>query len=565
MKTNNKRGVALVISLLAMTLIIMLSAAIVMTAVREKTMADIEVRSGKAMYAAEAGANAGLLALSNLINVYMLNTVNATTPSVVAANATTYANNANGIGFLMAYVKDNGAALLTLNGTEAVYTSPATTLDNGTEGYTIRITQKANPSSPSANIWDFPYFFKIQSTGANGSQSRKTTLNGDFTVRVQKDNFARYALFTNSQDMSGGTHVWFTGSSYFAGPLFTNGQYNFAYNPSGTFADSVKQTLLQARFYNNGSSVLMDADANGTRDVPVFQADFNRGVTAVTMPTSADETSMANEASGSTTYSSSGIYLPVTGTTLKGGIYVYGDTAMALSVDASDRQVITITPASGTAKTITLDRANNQTLVKVGSNTTTYTGLPDGQSNVGSIVFVRGNITALSGTVQSANQMTIASRNDLVINNNIKYESYTAASGTVGTVGYVPPSAEGYNNLLGLISWEGNARIASSAPTNLDIHATVMAKQGEFTVDSYDTMAVKGAVTVLGGVITNTYGAFGTFNSSTGVMASGYNRNFNYDTRMQSALSPPYFPTMNTFIAFTNDIADKLSWQQGGF
>jgi hypothetical protein len=27
--------------------------------------------------------------------------------------------------------------------------------------------------------------------------------------------------------------------------------------------------------------------------------------------------------------------------------------------------------------------------------------------------------------------------------------------------------------------------------------------------------------------------------------------------------APPYFPTLNTFIAFTNDITDKLVWQEG--
>ncbi|MEI6438343.1 MAG: DUF4900 domain-containing protein [Candidatus Omnitrophota bacterium] len=565
---NNNRGVALAISLMCLVMITTLASAFVMVALREKTMSEIEIRAGKAMYAAEAGANSGLLTLSNLINVYMLEAVNRTSPSVVASNATTYANTANGVGLLMAYVRDNDSPylqLLTQNGAEAVYTGTSAALDNGTARYTIRITQKSNPTSPSTNVWDFPFYFKIQATGANGSQTRRTTLHGDFTVRVQKDNFARYALFTNTQTMPDGTNVWFTGTARFAGPLFTNGQYNFAYNPSGTFTDSVQQHGTQARFYNNNNPVLLDADVNGSRDVPTFDNGFSRGMATIATPTSSDETSMANEASGGTTISSTGIYVPVTAANaLKGGIYVYGDAAMALTVDGSGRQVIVVTPSSGTAKTITLDKAANHTLVTSGGTTTTYTGLPDGASNVGTIVYVRGNITGLSGTVQSDNQMTIAARNDVVINNNLRYQSYTPSSGTLGTSGYVAPTAEGATNLLGLVSWQGNARINTSASA-LDVHATIMAKSGIFTVDNYDTISPRGAVTVLGGVITNNYGAFGTFNSSSGVIVSGFSRNFNYDTRMQSAMSPPYFPTMSTFIAFTNDIDDKLAWQQGGF
>jgi hypothetical protein len=99
----------------------------------------------------------------------------------------------------------------------------------------------------------------------------------------------------------------------------------------------------------------------------------------------------------------------------------------------------------------------------------------------------------------------------------------------------------------------------------VDIHSILMAKSGVVTVDDYDTLAPRGAVTVLGGVISNNYGAFGMMNPGTGDLASGYGRNFVYDTRMETSTTPPYFPTLNTFIAFTNDIEDKLSWQQGGF
>ncbi len=537
-------------------------------------MSGVEVNAVKSSYAAESGGNDGLLTLYNLINFYLLNTVSGTPSSTVSSQAASYATGDNGIGFLVAYVKNEGLTLLTQHGTgasaEAVYTTTATTIDNGSYVYTIRITRKSAASSPMTNVWDFPFNFKIQTTATVAGLQKKTTLHGDFTVRVQRDNFARYALFTAHQTMSNGTTVWFTDRTDFTGPLFTDTHFSFAYNPGGIFDGLVRQVDQSAQFYNNGHPVLLDSDANGNVDVPSFSVGFDRGLTAIAMPTSADETSMASEASGGSTYSSNGIYVPVTGTTMKGGIYVYGDATLAMGVDGANRQTLTIVRGA-TTKVVTIDRAANQTLVTSGGSTVTYTGLPDGTHNAGTVIYVNGNITAISGTVQSDNQMTISCKNDLVISNNIRYQNYTAQVGTPGAANYVPPTAD-YQvngstnaNLLGLLSWQGNVRIATSAPDNLDIHATVMAKTGQFEVDNYDTGGSRGIVTVLGGVISNYYGAFGTFNSSTGQFVSGYGRNFVYDSRMQTSMSPPYFPTTNTFIAFANDIDDKLFWQQGGF
>ncbi len=107
--------------------------------------------------------------------------------------------------------------------------------------------------------------------------------------------------------------------------------------------------------------------------------------------------------------------------------------------------------------------------------------------------------------------------------------------------------------------------IGASAPNDVVVHSTLMAKQGIVTVDNYSTGAARGRATVLGGVISNNYGAFGTANFSTGAQLTGYGRNFVYDSRLETEMTPPYFPTMNTFIAFTNDINDKKFWQEGGF
>jgi hypothetical protein len=118
---------------------------------------------------------------------------------------------------------------------------------------------------------------------------------------------------------------------------------------------------------------------------------------------------------------------------------------------------------------------------------------------------------------------------------------------------------------LGILSWGGNIRVGNSAPNNIDMHGVVMARNGIFTVDNYNSQAVgpRGTATLLGGSITQFYGAFGLFNGSTGQQISGYGRNFIYDSRTLMGKSPPYFPSLRTFIAFTNDLTDKIVWQEG--
>ncbi len=562
---HNKQGAALAISLMIVIVIIVISTIYVFRAVHEKTMSNLELRTAKAEYTLESGANQGLKKLDELINTNLLNTVNATDPAVLSSQAASYVAANNSVGFLIAYTKSGTTALLTANSSEAVYTGTLTSFDSGTYRYTIRIAAKGNPVTQSAGVWDFPYYYRIQTTAAQGAVNRKVTLNGDFTVRVQKDNFARYALFTNTQTMPDGSNVWFTTITNFAGPMYTNGTYNFATNPGGTFLGTVKQNAATARFYNNGTPVLLNSDHNGTLDVPNFQDGFTRSATAISMPTSSQETSMANEAAGNNSYSSNGIYIPASGSTLTGGIYVRGDATIALSTQGTDTSVITINQGSS-SRIIKVNKTTNQTTVTNQSNvTTTYTGVPDGVSNVGQVVYVRGNITSISGTVQKDTQLTIASRDDITIQNNITYEDYTPASGTPGQSNYVPPTAEGANNLLGLLTWQGNVHIGASAPNDVVVHSTLMAKQGIVTVDNYSTGAARGRATVLGGVISNNYGAFGTANFSTGAQLTGYGRNFVYDSRLETEMTPPYFPTMNTFIAFTNDINDKKFWQEGGF
>ena len=564
MSIHNKKGIALLFTLITMTVFLILSSVFVLRAVHEKNMVEREKRSAQAFYATEAGNEAALKQVDILINTYMLSTINNLAPQVVINDAQSYVAGADGLGFLIKYVKNNNVAQLTLNGSEARYSGAATNFGSGTYQYNIMITVKSNPAANGTDKWDFPYYYSVQGTGTVNGVSKKILFSGDFTVQVQRDNFAKFALLTNHHTLPSGTVVWFTEKTNFSGPVHTNERISVAFNPSGTFDGIVTQQYANARFYNNGSPILLNADNNAPRDVPTFNAGFTRGASVIPMATSVQKQDLINEARAGDTTSGNGIFLANSGNNLTGGIYVNGDSALNMSVN-NNNAVYTITQGAMT-KAITVDRTNDQTTVVTnGGSPQVYGGVPDGVDNIGTIVYVDGSITALGGTVQDQTELTISSESDVVITNHIQYSDYTPGTGTPGTPGYVAPAASGATNLLGIVSWDGNIRIGTAAPNDLNIHGTLMAPDGVFTADNYNSGSPRGTVTLLGGIISDYYGAMGTFSGATGQLLTGFGRNFVYDERMLIGKSPPYFPSMQKYIAFTNDITDKIVWQEGGF
>lgn len=561
---NNHRGIVFLGVLMFFVVLFGLSAIFALRAVNEANRSRIEREEAAAFYAAQGGAEAGLVDMNTLINSYLLNTIGATNPSTVVNSANSHVANGDGVDWLWNAVMYNNAQVLTKNGEQAEYSKTAA-LGNAAYEYKIVITEKSDPVTAGTTAWDFPYMYRIEANGSYGDASKDVYLSGDFTVRVQKDNFAKYALFTNTQNMESGTPVWFTSNSIFNGPIHTNDRFNFAKNPSGTFYNDISQVQTTARFYNNGDPFTADADVNGTIDVPTYQGTFTRGAASVTLSSPTTQTSVADQARGGTTISSDGIYTPNNGTALTGGIYVKGNGTLTMSVQGN-KPVYTVTQG-GVTKQITVNPAANQTTVEIiagGSGSDTYDGLPDGVDNAGTIIHVDGGLTGFNGTVESNSEVTVSVKNDIVINNHVRYESYTPGSGTLGQPGYVAPTADGSTNLLGLVSWQGDVRVGTAAPNNVDIHGTVLAQTGVFKVDNYNNQGVgpRGTATLLGGAITDKYGAFFLFNGTTGQQLSGYARNFVYDQRMLVGNAPPYFPSLNTFIAFTNDLKDKLVWQE---
>src|SRR3989338_2920451 len=247
---SKERGAALVIVLFVMTVLLGLGNIFVMRTINERNITNREREAAKAFYAAHGGTQAGLDGMNNLINNFLNNPIASSNPSSVISYTTSRVNSGDGIGWLIYSVRDgNNVPALTQSGDQAEYTASAAIGDN-TYQYKIVMMEKTDPLTITPDVWEFPYNYRIESTGTAGTTLGKILLSGDFAVRVQRDNFAKFSLFTNSQTTQSGTNVWFTNKTYFAGTDHTNNRFNFALNPSGTFDDPITQNDQYAKFCN---------------------------------------------------------------------------------------------------------------------------------------------------------------------------------------------------------------------------------------------------------------------------------------------------------------------------
>lgn len=558
---KSRKGIVLVISLVMISIVLVLTGMYSSGLLVEKRAADTEKLVLQGLALAESGANHGQSELRERIRVDLLNRVNSVTQSAIFQ---AYVTGNNSLGFLRDYAYAAGDLQFTVANNQARLSLSALNLDtnvNGNYAATIVVEADGAPTNPSAEEYVFAYKYTIESTGQVDPdiQRQMRLVQGAFEVTVRRDTFAKFALFTSHHSTPSGSTVWFTENTNFTGPVHTNGRFSFANNPSAHFTEEVTQHETKARFYNNGWPKLLNADNNGSIDVPIFDQGFNRGDDLINLQSSITQDDLKNQAlGGSADPGSNGIYLPNNGTSLIGGIYVRGnqgqhgdDAVVNMSVGANG-PVYTISQ-SLTTKTITVDYTNNQTTIQEGASPNTYQGIPDGVNNEGIIIYVNDDIKSFSGTVQQDTAVTVSSERDIVISNSVLYEEFNPS----------PLNAEGHDNILGILSWGGDVRIGTAAPNNVNIHGVVMAPHGVFTVDNYSSGSPRGTATLLGGVITDFYGPFGTFSGQNPV--SGYGRNFVYDTRVLSGMTPPYFPYLTNFTSFDdNGLDSRLVWQDQG-
>jgi len=568
---GNKRAVLLIIATIVMAMVSVLTGVYLATLVTEKRSVDDQRLAFQAMSLGDAGLDHAMAELRKRIAVDLLAKVkNHTEGSYFNGYAS------NPLGFLRDHAYADGQSQFTVDGSVArLNLIPYNLSGNVTGNYELTyngtVISATAPLDVSANTtthtYKFYYSFSIDSIAnvirgippkvVNGTTvyERPVSKRVIYTavpleIDIGRANFAKYALFTSHQHYHpkdkpwSSTTVWFTNNTNFQGPVHTNSRFAFSGNLSAHFTEKVTQQDTKAT-YNNGiyPEVSLDADRNGDIDVPVFEKGFDRGVAEIPLTPSITQSQLKTYSLGTMSDPGSGVWVANDGTKCVGGIYIRGNQGqdtdnpdIYMRVDGSNRQVYQVT-RSGSTYNITVDTTANKTYV-TGAATLTYNGIPDGSTHNGTIIYVNDGIGALHGTVQSGTRATVSSELDIVISDNMTYQNYTAS----------PLSAAGTTNLLGVISWGGDVRIGTSAPKNVTVHGVIMAPHGVFGVDNHNDdewphLGDRGVATLLGGVITDHYGPFGTFYPST----TGYGRNFVYDSRMMTGSAPPYFPYMNTF------------------
>lgn len=116
------------------------------------------------------------------------------------------------------------------------------------------------------------------------------------------------------------------------------------------------------------------------------------------------------------------------------------------------------------------------------------------------------------------------------------------------------------DNVLGIYTQKGDVAITKEAPDNLNLHAMLMSSEGEVRVDGYSFGAPRGNVNLIGGLVENWYGAFGTFNPATRQPSTGFGRNFSHDRRFEDpGFTPPFFPQSPTWVPTDAGTALQLS------
>lgn len=194
-------------------------------------------------------------------------------------------------------------------------------------------------------------------------------------------------------------------------------------------------------------------------------------------------------------------------------------------------------------------------------------GWTDYLNNFNGVIFSEGSIQVLKGPdrkdgkappalapfskITATAQQNINIAGDLTLSDQPCHPSDTACKAA---------KPEAPSNVLGIYTQKGDVSITKEAPDDLNIHAMLMSSEGEVKVDGYNFGSPRGDVNLIGGLVENWYGAFGTFNPATRQPSTGFGRNFSHDRRFEDpGFTPPFFPQSPTWVPEDAGATLKLS------
>lgn len=195
---KNNKGIALVISLVVTMFLLTFGSILLSLTFSQKNLIEREKKLANSLYLAEAGAQAGLNRLDRLVNTYLLNSISTTNPDTLSYKINQFVSQSKSVDFLVEFSMDNGVRQLEKSDEIALHQGVVVEMNKGQYQYKIRIRQKGTPTPIAAEIWDFPYYFTVESMGTAGDITQWVSASGSFNVRVQRVSFSKAILFKNA-------------------------------------------------------------------------------------------------------------------------------------------------------------------------------------------------------------------------------------------------------------------------------------------------------------------------------------------------------------------------------
>ncbi len=145
------------------------------------------------------------------------------------------------------------------------------------------------------------------------------------------------------------------------------------------------------------------------------------------------------------------------------------------------------------------------------------------------VIYSTQRVTVSGGQLDG--KLTIASGTNIYIDDDVIYERNPL----------INPTSD---DLLGLVA-NGNVVVTDNTANrnNCEIHAAIFSRSGSFTAENYNTRPISGYLKIIGGIVQDTRGAVGTFNTGTNTLKTGFSKRYYFDPRLADVNTrPPYFP-----------------------
>jgi len=323
---NNSRGVALITTLLLLTLMVAMTLGMVIAVTSDTLIARYYRTYRSSFYAADSGVN--------IVRQYMLNQLasnasvavgtsfsNTSPPPLSATDASTTLTNTlsqySSTGTASYRQVNSGRGANSWPGTFYVVNTfantPGTTLGspNCTPIFTSPTSGTMSPASgpydcgtnfpkctgacTNFQITDFQYAFPYTITAfgqSSGSEQQLVEDSGQLLLDIHvaasggtSTNFAAWGMFIDQSTQCDGSYLV---PGTITGPVFTNGSWTFGTSGSYIFTDKVgsASSTFGYQFSNKCASSNSATDKSGNQTIaPTFQAGYTLGANTVPLPT----------------------------------------------------------------------------------------------------------------------------------------------------------------------------------------------------------------------------------------------------------------------------------------